>query len=117
VNTFKQSYCATCGCAEADFERRLFWHCLRRRAQVLAILAPWVRPDFFAVDHELCQVAGQLRSAGQLESEIRDYVTDHRNLGWWRRRAKFRLSTRRLRHLAREHLSVGSEQPLLPSQP
>ena len=41
---------------------------------------------------------------GQLNAELGDYVVDRRNRGWWRRRARVRVSTQRVRRLARSHL-------------
>lgn len=45
---------------------------------------------------------------GQLNEELADYVVDRRNRGWWRRRARVRVSTQRLRRLARSHLAPQS---------
>ena len=45
---------------------------------------------------------------GQLNEELADYVVDRRNRGWWRRGARVRVSTQRLRRLARSHLAPQS---------
>jgi len=63
--------------------------------------------DYFAVDREFIALAGRTRTIAQLQVEIQDYVMDHRNRGWWRRRAQVRVSTRRLRRLAHAHLGAG----------
>ena len=64
--------------------------------------------DCFLVDHESIRAFGSVRSKGPLNEELADYVVDRRNRGWWRRRARVRVSTQRLRRLARSHLAPQS---------
>jgi hypothetical protein len=64
--------------------------------------------DYFSVDRELIRACGSVRSMGQLNEELAEYVVDHRNRGWLRRRARVRVSTQRLRRLARSHLAPQS---------
>ncbi len=111
VRTLKEIYCAETGCSDVRFAHRVFWSCLHGRARALAPLASMFRPDYFEPDRELIEAAGRARTMDQLDEEIRDYVADHRNLAWWRRRGKIRLSTRRLRSLARHALAANIREP------
>jgi len=105
--TFRERYCAAHGCPPGAFRGRLFWLCLHRHALPLAAVSGWSRErGYWAVDHELIANAGEVKSIRQLDEEIRDYVRDHRNSGWWRRTAHVRLSTRRLRGFAVHYLSL-----------
>lgn len=62
--------------------------------------------DYFAPDRELVLSVADVSRLAELEAEIRDYVADHRNASWLRGRAKFRISTRRLRILVRSYISA-----------
>lgn len=64
--------------------------------------------NYFEVDREFIALAGRARTSAQLQSEIQDYVMDHRNRSWWRRRAHVRVSVRRLRRLVHAHLGGGT---------
>lgn len=71
------------------------------------LLAPFISllaPEYFAADRELIARAACARTLRELNEEIRDYADDSRNHGWWRGRAHVRLSTHRLRAVARGHL-------------
>ena len=105
VPTFQESYCADGDCPDAHFVDRVLGRCLHWRARMLRPLLDLMQPDHFAPDRELVEQVGRVRGLAQLDQEIRDYVTDHRNASWVRGRAKIRISTRRLRMLARSYLS------------
>ena len=111
LTTFRETYCAAHGCRSEDFTSHLFWRCLHRQAIVLAPLLAAVQPDYFAPDRELIASAGQARTMGELNEEIRDFMHDTRNHRWWRMRAHARLSTRRLRRIAQLHLAAFVGQP------
>lgn len=66
--------------------------------------------DYFALDRELIGLVGSVRSKGEWHAELGDYGVNHRNCGWWRRRARVRVSTQRPRRLARSHLWPRNEQ-------
>jgi hypothetical protein len=106
--TLKDHDCARCGCPERAFERRVFWAGLPGPTRLLAPVVGLVWRDFFLVDHELIRSCGSARSMGPLNEELADYVVDRRNRGWWRRRARVRVSTQRLRRLARSHQAPQS---------
>ncbi len=99
-----------CGCPEPAFEPRVFWACLPWHARLLAPVLGLVWRDYFSVDHALIGCIGSVRSMGQLNAELGDYVVDRRNRGWWRRRARVRVSTQRVRRLARSHLWPRNEE-------
>lgn len=106
--TFQDRYCAAHHCTPPEFCRRVFWRSLHRHALPLAL----VHPDFFVADRELIELAGRVRTMHELHGEIRDYLVDRRVHTWWRGRAHVRVSTRRLRALARPYLSAPVPLPL-----
>ena len=108
MTTFQERYCAARQCSPEDFARALFWQCLHRHALPIALL----RREFFAADWELVVQAGRARNLRELNEEIREFVHDGRNRIWWRGRAHFRLSTHRLRNVARQYLQSVLPLPL-----
>lgn len=104
VNTFREHYCVACDCRPDNFRRHIFWRCLHPHVWVLAPFISLFHPEYFAADRGLIARAACARTLRELNEEIRDYADDSRNHGWWRGRAQVRLSTHRLRALARVHL-------------
>ncbi|HEY1111719.1 MAG TPA: hypothetical protein VGE76_23895 [Opitutaceae bacterium] len=100
--TFKAAYCTTHACPPEHFGSRVFRKVIHRRAMPAAIVLRTLNPDFFQADFELIQAAGEATDARQLEEHLQDYRLDSRNLRWARRCAFLRISTRRLRRLARK---------------
>ena len=83
----------------------MFWRALHWRAIPWAPRVAVLHPEYFAPDRELLDGAARVTTRQQLEEEIRDYAMDARNLNWWRRRLRCRLSTHRLRRIAAGYLS------------
>lgn len=104
VNTFREHYCVACDCRPDRFIRQVFWRCLHPHAFLIAPLVSLFQPEYFAADRELIARVATARTLREVNEEIHDYVRDHRNAGWWRGRAHLRLSTHRLRALARPYL-------------
>lgn len=100
--TFKTAYCTAHACPPEHFGRRVFRKVIHRRAMPASLVLWVLHPGFFQADFELIQAAGEAADARQLEEHLQDYRLDSRNLHWARRRAFLRISTRRLRRLARE---------------
>jgi len=115
MKTLAEIYCTEHRCAAARFDRRLFWRCLHRSALPIAPLALWLWPDRFQPDWELIRSAARCSSLRELDEEIRDFTTNSANQHWWRRVARLRLSTRRVRQVARLHLPASDRSPLRPS--
>jgi hypothetical protein len=111
VNTFRERYCVACGCRPDRFVAQLFWRALHPHARVLVPLISFLQPEYFAPDRELLARVAAARTLRELNEEIRDFTLDSRNRGWWRRRAHVRLSTHRLRALARAHLPMMRRGP------
>ncbi len=107
VESFKERYCAATGCAERAFTGQVLWACLYRGAWPWALWARFAAPEFFAADRELIDAVGGAKSLAQVERELRDFSTDSRNREWWRRVVRLRISTRRLRRLARRYLAAA----------
>lgn len=98
------------GTTAADFSRAWFWACLHRRGLPLVPLCALLGTDFFAPDRELIGRVARVRTLRELEEEIRDFRVDARNQTWWRKTARVRVSTRRLRRLA-SPLLAGTARP------
>ena len=104
MSTLNEQYVATHGEPGAGVGRHLFRACLHRRALMLAPLIAFCDSDYFAPDRELLERAAQVRSLRELDEEIADFRNDARNQTWWRKYGRVRVSTRRLRRLARRLL-------------
>lgn len=96
-------------CRDEEFARRVLWLCLHRHTWPVARVLALVNRSYFAADLELIAQAGQSETLAQLQEELRDFVYDSRNLGWWRRTARVRLSTHRLRALGRRCFAAPRE--------
>jgi len=106
MKSFQELYCAENQCDAEQFLRRVFWQCVRRHAIPFVPFFGGVRSEYFAVDRDLIAGAGQATSVADLKGEIIDHLMDSRNTGWLRRHANIRVSTSRLRRLARRYLSA-----------
>ena len=113
MKTFVEIYCAEQRCAPRTFAWRVFWRCLHRCALPIAPLALVLFPHHFAPDWELLRAAARCASLRQLDEEIRDFVADSANRSWWRRVARVRLSTQRVRRLARRYLPAPTRPPVV----
>jgi hypothetical protein len=110
VKTFRDAYCAERACDGAAFEHEIFWQCLPLRARVLAPFVAVMSEDHFLPDREFIKHVGGVGTPEQLNAEIRDFVSDYRNTTWLRRRAKVRISVKRLRSLTRNYLGSGGQR-------
>src|SRR5262245_48935803 len=104
--TLSEAFCDRHGCTAADFRRRFFWRTLHRHALPLA---PLLRlGGYFAVDEDLIAGCGSARSMRDLQEEIQAHRHHPLNRGWLRRQLALRISTHRLRRLARSYLPGAS---------
>lgn len=99
--TFKTAYCTAHACPPEHFGRRVFRAVLHRRVLPASVALRMLNPDFFQADFDLIRAAGEATNAHQLEEYLQEYRLDSCHLHWARRRAFLRVSTRRLRRLAR----------------
>lgn len=99
--TFKTAYCTAHACPPEHFGRRVFLAALHGRALPAAWVLYLLKPGFFQADFELIRAAGEATDSRQLEEYLQEYRLDSHNLHWARRHAFLRVSTRRLRRLAR----------------
>lgn len=109
--TFREKYCAASGCRPEEFPCRLFWRCLHRHAVPLVPLITALHPDYFSPDRELISLVARTRTMKELNEEIRDFMNDTRNHRWWRMRVHVRVSTQRLRRVARPYLTTSADSP------
>ena len=106
--SFQERFCAAHRCTEKAFAQKVFWLCLHRRAVLVAPLLGGFRAEYFAADRELIAAAGRAADLKDIIQEIRDFYLTSSNRGWWRRRAKIRVSAQRLLNLARPLLAPAS---------
>ena len=113
--TLAESFCDDRKCAPELFTEKVFTECLHRRAVPLVALLKIFRREYFLIDWELVEASAPATHLDQVRREVREYLMDSRNQGWWRRRANLRLSTGRLIRLAARYLPDGSGQPKAPA--
>jgi hypothetical protein len=116
MNSFQETYCAGTGCSPVQFRRRVFWRCLPPMTRLAAPLFGGMNSEYFSADRDLIASAGRAASVAQIRDEIRDYFHDPRNQLWLRGKLRLRLSTARLRALARAYLP-DEPVPLASSAP
>ena len=102
VKTLEEVYCAQHRCTPASFRRRVFWSTLHRHALPFAPLL--LLGNHFTADHDLIAACGRAQSLRQIREELEDHRYHPQNTGWLRRRLALRISTHRLRRLARDYL-------------
>lgn len=108
--TLEEFVCARWGCSKADFVNRAFSHCLPPSARVWVPLVSRFERDFFQPDREFIEFVGRVATMQQLDAEISEFMSDHRNLPWLRRWAKVRIVTKRVRAMAKAVLTPQPEK-------
>ena len=102
MKTWEEHYCDRHRCTPRQFRRRVFWSALHRHALPLAPLL--LLSDHFAADRDLIFACGRARSMRDLGDDLAAHRYHPHNTGWLRQRLALRLSTHRLRRLARGYL-------------
>lgn len=108
VPSWQEVYCARHQCEPSQFAERIFWRTLHRHALPFAPFL--LLGSHFLADRELIAGCARARSLWQVRDEIDDYRYHPFNRGWLRGTLALRVSTHRLRRLAREYLP-GSNLP------
>jgi hypothetical protein len=106
-NTFRSAFCAHTGCADASFERRLFWRSLYRHALPVAFLVRLFNPSFFRDDDEFIRWVGGDSSLSEVAEDVArfqygNWVRRH----WLRTGLRLQLDPERITALARRHLAA-----------
>jgi hypothetical protein len=98
--SFAEAFCERFGCRAETYETDVLWRCLACRLSLLARLVAVTIPSFFTDDLEAIRRLGTTRSEDDFLRELddADYVA-RRKGGFFRLRAGFRLSVRRLDRL------------------
>ena len=99
--TFAERYCRAAAWPSKEFSARVFWRCLHRHGVLFAPFVGFVGRDYFAPDRDLIGEAGRCETLVEIDEAIRAFVRDDRNRTWWRSRGRVRISTKKLRRLAR----------------
>jgi len=100
--TLEELFSAHPGCPLEQFRKRMFWRTLHTHALILA--PPLLLSRYFAPDFQLISSCGRARSMDVLLEEIQAYRENPLTADWLRRRAKVRISTRKLQKVARAYL-------------
>ena len=111
MKTFETIFCERHDCSSEVFATKVFRKCLYRRAAVLAPLIGLLNPRYFMPERHLVDRLRRVEKMNQVWEELREYFTDPRSAGWFRRRLGFRISGRRLIALAREYLPSSGTPP------
>lgn len=109
MKTWEEAYCDRHRCTPAQFRRRVFWFALHRHAVPLAPLL--LIGEHFAADHDLIIACGRVKTMRHIWEELEDHRCHPQNIGWLRRQAGLRVSTHRLRRLARDYLPDSATLP------
>ncbi len=104
VKTFKQIYCEEHRCQPPAFFQKIFWRCLPPLAIPFVPFVGGMQSGYFDADRELIRAVGTATSMAEVRDEIRDYFSHPQNRGWLRRVWNIRVSTHRLKRLARLYL-------------
>ena len=103
--TFEEIYCQRQRCDKQTFRRDLFWKCLPAYAAPVAWLMGGMSGSFFDADRDLLAGVALAARSEQISEEVRDFFEHPANRRWPRRVLRLRLSTARLRRLARHYLA------------
>ena len=109
--TFENAFCAARRCAPNEFGRKLFWACLYPHAWPIAVIAGGFASNLFSADRELLNRVAGARTVPEVREEITDYFLEAG--GSLRHRLRLRISTTRLKQLAKQHLpGADSRAPI-----
>ncbi len=106
MKTLADAYAEQHGCAIEDFRWAAFWAALHRHAFLVVPFLCWT--DFFDVDLELVSTCGRARSMREVQEALVDYSHHPRNSSWFRRVLRMRVSSRRMKVLARKYMASGA---------
>lgn len=104
MKTLREAFCEKYDCPESQFVDQAFNRCLPFHAHLLRPFCFVTNPGHFDADIDLLQGVASATTMNRVREEITDYFTHYKNRGWLRQRAHVRISTRKLKLLARELL-------------
>jgi hypothetical protein len=88
-------------CADASFERALFWRGLYRHAIPLAVFIRWFNPEFFHDDDELIHRLGRDTTMDEVRDDLEHFEYGNRvRRHWLRTGLCIHVSPKRLARLA-----------------
>lgn len=108
TQTFKQLCSTRFDWPNREYEQRLFRQCLYSEAQWLVALVLFFSPGFFEKDYELIRQVAEVGSLEEMESELEDFRILNPPRGVLRDYPKLRVSTVKLRRLAKDLFSPAS---------
>lgn len=103
-NDFGHAFAAKRQILPSSFESALFFDCAPLQALLVGLVIDSPQLKVFAPDYELLRRIAEARFIEEVEAAISDFWGHPANDGWARRKAKIRISTRRVRRLAAELL-------------
>jgi len=99
--TFRDSFCERFHCSAEEFEKRVFWKCVYRRALPLSALVYCLRPQHFQLDLQTIRQLGLARGSHEFRAELENFRYDYRMQGGVLRALRVRISGKRLIALLR----------------
>jgi hypothetical protein len=111
MKTFEEVFCEKHRCDPERFRRKVFWQTLPPPAVLVAPFLGGLNARFFAADRELLSGVSRAVNMSQVREEIRDYFLDSQNRGWLHNVANIRVSTHRLKRLAKRYLPEPESSP------
>jgi len=106
MNTFKAKFCERHRCAPGSFARKVLWRTLPLPLLPLAFIWTLVCRSAFAPDLRLIEFCGEARDLRTVGDEIAGYFSEAFCWSFGRRRLHFRVSTYKLKRLARKNLET-----------
>lgn len=104
MKTFQDVFCEKHRCDPERFRRKVFWQTLHPHAVLVAPFLGGFNARLFAADRELLQGVSRAKNMNRVRDEIVDYFLDSQNQGWLHNVANIRISTHRLKNLAKQYL-------------
>ena len=111
MKTFEEAFCKEHRCDPERFRRKVFWRTLPRHAWPFVPFLGGFNSRFFTADRELLSGVSRAENMNRVRDEILDYFMDSQNRGWLHNVANIRVSTHRLKRLAKEYLPDPGSNP------
>ncbi len=97
AQSFREAYCQQAGCRDSDYPTRLFRQILYRHALLVASGLRLIKPEHFAIDEELVEMAGNARNWDEFNQAIESHAFSNKlRGGFMRRQLRLRVSGQRL---------------------
>lgn len=107
--TFAELYCEKHGLKPEEYDSVVLARALYPHARLLAPLARFIRPEYFAADIDFVRSVARLRRFREFFYEAEEFAHHPANRGFMRLTANLRISSRTLRRMVRATLHPEAE--------